>query len=308
MVAAGNLLVLGSQRWRIGVLPEVGGSLAFGQIADDDGWVDLLRPTPPQSRAQSLDCSSYVLAPWSNRVRDGVLRFEGRTWQLRKNEAQVNAIHGTAMEFSWRVSAYDSAACSLEFDSASVVGANFPWTFLARVRYAVDGATFSVTTSLLNTSDEPVPAGCGHHPHFQRTLAGAADEVRLQIPAAAAFKLHGGLPDGPPVPIESRLDFRQTRPLGADPIDDNLTARDAGAPIRLLYPRSRREVHLKADALFSSIILYVPQDGLPYFALEPVTNANDGFSLYERGVPGSGVFVLEPGEEREAGFTLEVIS
>jgi aldose 1-epimerase len=255
-----------------------------------------------------MGCSSYVLAPWSNRVRDGVLRFEGRTWQLRKNEEQINAIHGTALEFSWRVTSYDSAACSLEFDSATVVGANFPWTFLTSVRYEVAGNQFRVTTSVVNTASEPFPAGFGHHPFFQRTLAGTADEVRVQIPATAAFKLHNCLPDGPPVALEPRLDFREMRPLGSEFIDDNLTARDAGAPIRLLYPRSRREIHMKADSLFSSIILYVPQAGLSHFALEPVTNANDGFSLYERGVPGSGVFVLEPGESRTATFTLEVIS
>jgi aldose 1-epimerase len=308
MSARNNVLVLGSEQWRIGVLPEVGASLAFGQIADDDGWVDLLRPTPTAARAQSMDCSSYVLAPWSNRVRDGLLRFEGRTWQLRKNEAQVNALHGTAMEFSWRVDAYDSTTCELVFDSATVVGANFPWTFKATVRYAVAGPTFEVTTTLLNTADEPFPAGFGHHPYFQRTLAGASDEVRVQIPAAAAFKLHNCLPDGPPVALEPRLDFREMRPLGSELIDDNLTARDADAPIRLLYPRSRRELHITADPVFSSLVLYVPQGGAGFFAVEPVTNANDGFSLYERGVPGSGVFVLEPGEERTGVFQVRIVA
>jgi aldose 1-epimerase len=306
--AANNVLVLGSEHWRIGVLPDVGGSLAFGQIADEDGWADLLRPTPTERRAQSMDCASYVLAPWSNRVRNGVLRYEGRTWQLRKNEAQINAIHGTANEFSWRVLSHDSGSCALEFDSASVVGANFPWTFLTQVRYEVSGTVFTVTTTLLNTSSEAFPAGFGHHPYFQRRLAGSQDEVRVQIPASSAFKLHNCLPDGPPVPIEPRLDFREMRPLGAEFIDDCLTARDAAAPIRFLYPRSRREIHLQAEALFSAIVLYVPQTGEDFFAVEPVTNANDGFSLYERGVPGSGVFVLDPGEERTATFTLEVVA
>jgi aldose 1-epimerase len=188
------------------------------------------------------------------------------------------------------------------------VGTNFPWTFLASVRYEVVGPWFSVTTSVANTSSEPFPAGFGHHPYFQRTLAGTADEVRVQIPATAAFKLHNCLPDGPPVALEPRLDFREMRPLGTEFIDDNLTSRDAAAPIRLFYPRSRREVHMTADPLFSSVILYVPQGGTDFFAVEPVTNANDGFSLYEHGVHGSGVFVLEPGEERSATFTLEVIA
>jgi aldose 1-epimerase len=308
MSAVNNVLVLGSERWRIGVLPEVGGSLAFGQIADEDGWADLLRPTPTERRAQPMEGASYVLAPWSNRVRDGILRFDGRTWQLRKNEAQVNALHGTAMEFSWRVLSYDSSACALEFDSSTVIGANFPWRFLTQVRYEVRGAVFTVTTTILNTDTEAFPAGFGHHPHFQRTLAGPSDEVRLQIPATAAFKLRNFLPDGPPVALEPRIDFREMRPLGAEPIDDNLTSRDAAAPIRMLYPRSRREIHLKADPLFSSIIVWVPQGGTDYFAVEPVTNANDGFNLYERGVPGSGIFVLKPGEERAATFTLEVVA
>jgi aldose 1-epimerase len=307
MSAESNLLVLGSEQWRVGVLPEIGASLAFGQIADEDGWVDLLRPTPPEKRALPGDCSSYVLAPWSNRVREGMLRFEGRTWQLRKNERQVNAIHGTADEFSWRVVAYDSSVCELEFDSASVVGANWPWTFRAAVRYEVRGGLFTVNTWLANTSNEPFPAGFGHHPYFQRTLAGRQDEVRVQIPCNAAFKLHNCLPDGPPVALEPRLDFRSMRPLGSEFIDDCLTRRDADAPIRLLYPRSRREIHMKADPIYSCIVLYVPQGETNFFALEPVTNANDGFSLYERGVPGSGVFVLDAGEERSATFTLEVI-
>jgi aldose 1-epimerase len=40
--------------------------------------------------------------------------------------------------------------------------------------------------------------------------------------------------------------------------------------------------------------------------LEPVTNANDGFNLMEKGIPGHSVFVLEPGEERSATFTFQV--
>ena len=31
---------------------------------------------------------------------------------------------------------------------------------------------------------------------------------------------------------------------------------------------------------------------------------NDGFNLFERGVAGSGVFVLDPGETRSASFSL----
>jgi aldose 1-epimerase len=38
--------------------------------------------------------------------------------------------------------------------------------------------------------------------------------------------------------------------------------------------------------------------------VEPVTNANDGFNLFENGIEGSGVFALAPGEQRGGVFTL----
>jgi aldose 1-epimerase len=53
------------------------------------------------------------------------------------------------------------------------------------------------------------------------------------------------------------------------------------------------------------MVVYVPP-GKSYFAVEPVTNANDGFNLFERCVRGSGIFVLEPGEERAASLALVV--
>ena len=51
---------------------------------------------------------------------------------------------------------------------------------------------------------------------------------------------------------------------------------------------------MKADPLFQHIILFKAPDGS--IAVEPQTNANDGFNLRENGIEGSGVFVVQPGE------------
>jgi aldose 1-epimerase len=53
------------------------------------------------------------------------------------------------------------------------------------------------------------------------------------------------------------------------------------------------------DHLYSHVVLYMPQNQ-PYIALEPVTNANDGFNLLAQGEVDHGVFVLAPGCSREA--------
>ena len=64
-------------------------------------------------------------------------------------------------------------------------------------------------------------------------------------------------------------------------------------------------VDLTLDPVYRHLVLYAPRRRC-YFAVEPVTNVNDGFTLHERGVPGTGVFVLEPGEERTGTFRLGV--
>ena len=55
----------------------------------------------------------------------------------------------------------------------------------------------------------------------------------------------------------------------------------------------------------SHLILYNPAVK-PYFAVEPVLNANDGVNILARGEAGSGVQVLEPGKSLSARFDLRL--
>ena len=72
-----------------------------------------------------------------------------------------------------------------------------------------------------------------------------------------------------------------------------------------LYVQSGAEMSLHFRPAAFHRGTYVPQHH-DYFAVEPVTNANDGFNLFAKGIRNSGVFVLEPGEERSASFSLTV--
>ncbi len=300
--STGGLHVLHGERWRVGVLPGTGASLAFGQVHHAGGWHDLLRPTPPDGYGRRSDTASFVLVPWSNRVRAGRLRFAGATYRLRVNFGDGTAIHGTANEFPWTVESADDSSIDLTFRSTDVVGVNWPWRFSARVIYALEGDRLTIRTRVRNDDASPFPCGFGHHPYFQRTLTGPDDDVRLRVPCERMYVLDHALPAGPAVPVEPRVDFRALRPLGEAFVDDCLTGRSPGEPIELAYP-SGLTVEVDADDVFAHVVVFLPV-GKPFFAVEPVTNANDGFTLVERGVQGSGVFVLTPGEERAGDITL----
>jgi len=302
-----RVVTLASDSWQLDVLPGTGASVAAGRVRTADGvWRDLLRPTRRASLGEPEKCASFPMVPWSNRIRDGVLRFSDRTWQLQRNAADGTAIHGASRYADWTVASRTTEAVMLTLDSASQVGVNFPWQFAASLTYAVAGRTLSVTTTVRNTDVVPFPAGFGHHPYFERSLtpssdAASSDGPVLHVPARSGYALRAGMALGAAGPVPARADFARPRPVGTRFVDDVLTELEPGAPITIAYDDLTVELH--ADPLYSHVIVYAPR-GRSYFAVEPATNVNDGFALFEAGVPGTGVFVLSPGEERTATFTL----
>ena len=158
--------------------------------------------------------------------------------------------------------------------------------------------------SIKNTDSQPFPAGIGHHPYFVRQING--EEAQVEIPADKLFELRDKMADSAPVPITPELDFRAARELGDVEIDALLTGVANNKPIRLFHPQQGIAVALESGDIFKHVILFAPP-GKPFYAVEPVSNANDGFNLYESGIEGSGVFVLNPGEETNGVFVMTVI-
>jgi aldose 1-epimerase len=298
--------VIENDVWQVGILPPTGMSTAFGRIKLRGAWVDFMRPTAREHYGRASDCASYLLIPWSNRIKNGLFRFRGKDYQLKVNAADGTAIHGTTRDHAWEVERSDRSSVAGAFDSRKNPGANFPFAFTTRAEFRLDGPAFVNTVSVKNVGHEPMPAGFGHHPYFQRVLAGQSDSAMLEVPCTEYFDLDMCIPKGPPLPVQSNLDFRKMRSISTLHVDDCLTGRIPGAPIRFSYPESKLNVNMECDPLFEQIIIYMPA-GKPFYAVEPLTNANDGFNLHDRGVRGSGVFVLEPGEEKAATFVLRVV-
>lgn len=295
-------LVLASERWQLGVLPALGGCWSFGRIRVGERWVDLLRPTPEGGMANPEQTASFPLIPWSNRIRDGVLTWDGRSYQLERSGADGTAIHGAVRQFPWQVTARSDASVDLRFSSRDVIGVNWPWRFSARQVFTLTGDALKVQLSVTNDDDVAFPAGLGHHPYFQRRLLD--EDAVLTVDAGAGYELDAGMALGMAGAVPARADFRAGRPLGTDFVDDVLT--DLGpTAARWLYPDAGVEVSLRADEAFSHLVVYVPV-GREHFAVEPVTHVNDGIGLLGRGVDGTGVRILAPGETFTGSFRLAV--
>jgi aldose 1-epimerase len=301
-----DIVVLENGHWQVGLLPTTGGSVAFGRVAVGGEWVDVLRPTPEDSLADVWSTASFPLVPWSNRIRDGAFTWAGKDYQLRVNFADGTAIHGTGIEFPWSVVAQTSTSVTLEFASRGVYGVNFPWPFTARFTYELNAERFTWAMEITNDAHETFPAGLGHHPYFVRELTTpsvtASEPTRLQVNCLTSYPVEGCLPTGPVREVSGRLDFREIKPLGAEFMDACYTARTSSTLATINYPGALT-VDIEAGALLEHAVVYLPV-GVPFFAVEPVTNANDGFNLEAASAEGSGVFWVQPGETRSTAFTL----
>lgn len=303
------LHTLQNKHWQIGILPETGASVAFARMRYSGAWVDILRPTQEADYGNSSLCSSFVMLPWANRIKGGQLRVLDQTYQLQTTPDDGTARHGDVRKRTWQIDNQSETAITLQFDAVQHENVNFPFAFRAHLTYQLDEADFIISTALENTDTRPFVAGFGHHPYFVRP-ADADNTPQVQIPCAAYFPLTDTLITGAPQPLIPNNDYRQARALDDTPRDDLFTQRTSDQPARIIYPAWRTALEMHADDLYRHFLLFAPT-GQPFFALEPQTNANDGFNYWqrdadERGDDYTGVFMLEAGQTRQADIRLRL--
>jgi len=290
-------VLLANDRLRLALEPEIGASVTAFEACLSGAWAPVLRPTGrPLERSSNASC--FTLAPYSNRIRDGVFVFEGRRHPLRHPEK--HAIHGDVRDRAWRVLSASGEEARFELDARALPDFNFPVPIVARVTHALEGMAWTLSLRLENAGSEPMPMGMGFHPYFERALGGRAENVELALRVGGMYPGDGPLPSGPPVGVPPACDFSRLRPLDVA-IDRCFAGWDGRASLR--WPVSDVVLHLEATPPFRHVIVFSPESR-PWFALEPVSNANDGFNLLAAGQSDTGVVVLAPGEALEGSVRL----
>jgi aldose 1-epimerase len=298
------LATIASDRFRVEIAPEAGASIVSCLIARRGTWLPLMRPTPPDAVAErrSFAMASYLLVPYSNRIQDATFRFRGRRYRLRPDTADGHAIHGDGRRHAWDVVAQSAGEIRLHLDARRIPDVGFPFAFTSTVRYVLEGDAFHSELSVMNAGAEPMPAGLGFHPYFNRAL-GQGDDVTLETRVAGVYPAL--VPTTPAVALAPEQDFSCGRTLAGLDLD-HCFAGWCGAA-RLRWPATGVEVVVEGSPALGHLVVFTPP-GKPFFAVEPVSHANNGFNLFDAGHAGTGVRVLEPGETLVATLRLLVIA
>nr|WP_120492376.1 aldose 1-epimerase family protein [Corynebacterium lactis] len=248
-----------------------------------------------------------ILAPWPNRVADGVFIFGGDVHRLDISEpSRANAIHGFVAGRVWEVGQNSPSSVSLSTHVAPQPG--WPWALDLAVTWSVDAESgLSAEVAITNDSEAACPFGLGWHPYLS-ALGAAVDDCTLRLPVDKNLPLEPvrNLPAGTAIAADDVLPgVGSAAPLAGVWLDHcffDSGARERGQVRRqaeLLGPDGRGAL-LWADGSFGWFQVYTAdparREGFPghgkAIAVEPMTCPPDALRS------GTGLLVLSPGERK----------
>lgn len=290
---------LKSEQWRIKLAPQTGLQTQSCQVRRNKAWHDVM-PDCTVANAE-LSASNFHMLPYSNRIRDAQFTHNGQTITL--DGAQNHAIHGALRKLAWRVTDRSEASVTAEYDTQKDGEVNWPWPIHSAITYTLIDNQLISKMSLTNHGTTSMPAGMGWHPYFCRTIDGAEPELTLCVDGMYPDTDGDCLPTGAAIALNAALDFNTPRLLDPAQRIDHCLAGFRG-PAILNWPAAGIQLHLHASSNCTHLVLFNPDK--PYFAVEPVTNANDAFNLATKGID-AGVRELEPGQTLEAEMRIVLV-
>ncbi len=278
ITAAGYELVLA---------PEIGGSVAR---FDYEGRPILRGSDAP---VNPLDCGSFPLVPYCNRIRDGRFTFRGRIVSIAANMAgDPNPLHGDGWLAPWMVEEQTAEGATLVYRHEA---GEWPWTYQVRQVFTLSEQGLEAEIACTNHSDEPMPCGLGLHPYFPCDAATIIDTAVERVWEVDDLILPTRI-----ARATGRYALDGTRAC-ARGLDNGYGG--WGGEMLLRYGDGRVTRMISPEARFFQI--YSPDSG-GLLAAEPVSHANAALNEPEERWAELGMRVLEPGETAHLRMRLQL--
>lgn len=250
-----------------------------------------------------------IVAPWPNRIGDGLYTWDGQELQVALSEPERgNALHGLVSFQHYERVDDGSSPSRLTLRTVLYPSTGYPFHLVVDVSYAldaVDGLRTAVTAR--NQGDQDLPYGVCPHPYL---VAGPSplDDWTLELSAATALEVSPDrlLPTGTaPIPSGSRLDFSAGRRIGTVQLDDavtDLVRQDDVATVRVQDPGGTG-VEIAFDGRCPWVQVHTadrpePENDRRGLAVEPMTCPPDAFRT------GTDLVRLSPGGEHTASWII----
>ncbi|MGR0158484.1 aldose 1-epimerase family protein [Paenarthrobacter nitroguajacolicus] len=238
--------------------------------------------------------TGITLAPWANRVENGVWYLEGKKQQLDITEAtRNNASHGLLRNTGYTL--VDESEFSVTLEVTVFPQHGYPFLVRHRVRYELDqNLDLRVSQTLINDSQSKAPFVLGAHPYL-RVGDVAPEDLVLTVQAGTRLVADEQLIPRSTAPVGGDYDFAAGATVGGLLVDVALTdlTFDGGTARHTLTAPDGRSVSLEQDESCRYVHVFVT-DTFPgrskAVAIEPMTGPANAFNS------GDGLRWLSPGE------------
>ena len=252
--------------------------------------------------------NGIVLAPWPNRIEDGVWMLDGKPQQLDLTErARNNALHGLLRNTGYRL--VEQTVGSVTLGATIFPQHGYPFHVETTVRYELVDGGLSVTHHARNLSDAKAPFAFGTHP-FLTISDVAPEELTLTVHASTRFEVDARLNPIGEIPIDgTEYDLRGGRPVVELELDDAFGGLETvdGVAAFLRAPDGR-EVRLVQDESHGYVQVFTTREfpkngglGLAV-AVEPMTAPPNAFNT------GVGLHWIEPGDSWNVSWGIQLSS
>ncbi|MDF2442251.1 MAG: aldose 1-epimerase [Subtercola sp.] len=259
--------------------------------------------------AVPLFCAGWMLAPWPNRVRDGLWNDEGTPRQLPLTEpGRGNALHGFLFEQQHTVVRRTESSITLRASIRPTDG--YPFALTVDTAFVLGENALAITHTLANTGDRPAPAALGAHPYF-RIGDVPIPELTVTVHAATRVLVDDRLnPIGAEPVRGTRFDLSQGAVVGDLDLDTayfDLTAGPDGRYVHTIEAPDARRIELWGDENYSNAQVFTtqifPTAAGPGWAVtvEPTTAPPDALNS------GVDVHVIEPGASWTASWGITYV-
>jgi aldose 1-epimerase len=240
-----------------------------------------------------------LLHPWANRLSGFRYRAAGQEVNLDPSSPLLHLdAHGLPMHgvpwcrLAWELTEarQDFLAARLEWTRSDLL-AVFPFPHRLEMAATLRPDGLTLETTLIASSEGPVPVSFGYHPYFG--LPDPRAQWRLELPTMRRLVFDPrGIQTGDEVPFDG-LDAQ----LGELAFDDGFALMAEQASFSIAGAARRITVEFLEGYLYAQI--YAPKDK-DYIALEPMTAPTNALTS------GRGLRLVKSGEQFRAVFRIRV--
>ena len=267
--------------------PELGGSIA-GLWS---GGIAVLQSTPADQLLSVRQAASYPLVPYSNRIAQAQLQWQGQSYPLAKNwPPDPHSIHGVGWERPWVVQSQNEASAQLVYRHSG--DASWPFAFEATQSFALTATALEMNLAIRNLEDHAVPVGLGWHPFFAKRPGS-----QVAFDAAGRWEAGSDL-----LPTHRLGSFGLDAPV-ADLVVDHCF--DGWSGVAYLTDDT---LAIRISSSLRHLVVYTLPPR-PDIAIEPVSHVNNAMGQWPDGCPDSaslGVTKLQSGEQFSCAMRIDI--